>query len=598
MKPGDRITLGFAICVLAAISPLNIARAADPTSLWFFGDSLTDEGRAGRSAPVMWPGVLRSDLGVTSGFNYAIAGSYTSNQPSPIFGDESFLGQVNSFVTSSPTLGADPVAGVWTGTNNIWIGSYQGLAPAAIVAHASGDVRTGLAQLSAAGVHSIDLLGVYDLSLTNAFELANANTPAVRAAAAVAAQQYNATLASMQTAGATTTFFNIATFITYLQRNAKQYGFTNILPLAPGQTCDATCQQTSIFVDTIHLTSKTQTLIGNYIASGNPIYNSYPMVYGALASDVWSASGALTADMQTVQGTWAAFTQGLIDQLDASHGAKAADPRHPFEAFAYGQIAGGQTTDSSIFSGGRFDWVTPNFTGGVSYLVRPDLRIGAAFGFSQSIGSLGGSLSSRNFEGTLFATFARRNFYVDAVVGLGASELAQTRTGSFGGLASHPDAHTFGSTVRAAYLFDVGAAQIGPVVQGAYSYTTIDSFAESGDPLYAVAVGQQSAADLTADFGLEARASHIGSLPIAPFADVMLERHLLGAPSLTSYFAALPTQLLPSAAIAYPDGGVRGDAGVEFPLGGSWSGRITASAEADSNGIVSYGGNAGFAGAF
>jgi hypothetical protein len=221
-------------------------------------------------------------------------------------------------------------------------------------------VRTGLAQLSAAGVHTLDLLGVYDLSLTNAFELANANTPTVRAAAAVASQQYNATLASMQTAGATTTFYNIATFLTYLQRNAKQYGFTNILPLAPGQTCDANCQQTSVFVDTIHLTSKTQTLIGNYIASGDPTYNNYAMVYGALASDVWSASGALTADMQTVQGTWSAFTRGLIDQLDASHGAKPADPRHPFEAFAYGQVAGGQATDSALFSGGRFDWVTPS----------------------------------------------------------------------------------------------------------------------------------------------------------------------------------------------------------------------------------------------
>src|SRR4051794_24285109 len=100
-SPIRHLSVGFA-SLLATALPTGAARAADPSSIWFFGDSLTDEGRGGRTAPVMWPGVVRSDLGVVAGYNYAIGGAYTSNQPSPIFGDMSYLGQVNSFLADHP----------------------------------------------------------------------------------------------------------------------------------------------------------------------------------------------------------------------------------------------------------------------------------------------------------------------------------------------------------------------------------------------------------------------------------------------------------------------------------------------------------------
>lgn len=183
------------VCVALAFALTGAsAQAQTPTSLWFFGDSLTDEGRNGRTALYMWPEALRADFGVSAGYNYAIGGATTSNQPSSVFGNSSFLGQVNSFVAASPATGANPLAAVWIGTNNIWIGSAHGSQPANLAASTSADVLTGLAALAGAGVRNVDLLGVYDLSLTNAYELAGANTPAVRAAAATASQLYNASL--------------------------------------------------------------------------------------------------------------------------------------------------------------------------------------------------------------------------------------------------------------------------------------------------------------------------------------------------------------------------------------------------------------------
>ena len=562
--------------------------------MWFFGDSTTDEGRAGRASPLLWPEVVRSDLGVTHFHNYAIAGSYTSNQPSPIFGDESFLGQVNSFIADHRALGKTPVAGVETAGNNIWIGSWQGVNPGTIATGALGDVKKGLTLLSGAGIHSIDLLGPYDQSLTNAFLLANANTSVVRAAAAMASQQYNTSLSSLQVSGATITYFNLAPYITYLQRNAAQFGFTRILPLSVGETCDAKCEQTSMFTDVTHISSKTQALVGNYVASGNPIYNNYPMTYGALTVDVWTASTSVASDMQASQGAWSAFSQGLVDQFGAAHGSTSNDSGKPFQAFAYGQVGGGLHDSVGTWGDDRFDWIEPNFTGGASYLIRPNLRLGGAFGFSRSSGSLGGSLTSSSVEGAAFATFDRPNFYIDAVLSAGESRIARTRTGLFGSLASNASAYTTGATVRAAYLFDPGPIRLGPVVQGSLNRTTLGAFAESGDPLYAIASNSQSAGDLVVDYGVEMRANSLGPLPIASFADVMIERHLLSSPYFTTYFAALPTQGLPGAALVYPHASLRADAGFDFPLGGAWSGRVTGSATTLA-GVTSYNVNAGVA---
>ena len=223
---------------------------------------------------------------------------------------------------------------------------------------------------------------------------------------------------------------------------------------------------------------------------------------------------------------------------------------------------------------------------------------GAAFGVSESSGLIGGSLRSRNLDGALFGSFNRPNVYVDAVIGLGEASLVQTRTGSFGALDSRSRAFTVEASVRAAYLFDVGAFKVGPLVQAALGRITLGGFQESGDPLYTVAAGSQSVTDLAADIGVEARMLRPAGLEITPFVDFVLERHLLAAPAISSYFAALPTQLLPAASISYPRIALRGDAGVEFPLGGAWSGRVTASAAAGSGSSASYGVNNGVACAY
>ena len=292
MHTAFRRTISIAALLSAALL-LAPAHALDADSIIFFGDSLTDTGRNGRTAPVIWTEILRTDTSITAGADYAIGGATTSNQPSAAFGDSSYLGQVKGFIASGTPVTANEAAEIWIGTNNIQIGAAHGVAPTTIASRASADVRAGIAQLAEAGVHRIVLLGVYDLSLTNAFILAGVDTLAVRDAAAAASQLYNAQLAALSVPGTSIQFFDVASFIYHLQSNAAAYGFQRILPLAPGVACDATCQQTSIFDDTIHLSARTQTLIGDYVASGNPIYNGLAFGYGGIVDDL--AKSAVSA---------------------------------------------------------------------------------------------------------------------------------------------------------------------------------------------------------------------------------------------------------------------------------------------------------------
>ncbi len=274
------LQVGSLLLVAAALCPAPL-RAADVSSLYFFGDSLTDEGRAGRSAPALWTEALRADLMISAGANVAIAGATTHDQPNATFGDGSFLGQVHALVESGAALPTGAEAAIWIGTNDVWIGAARGSAPDRVAAEARAAVEAGIAALAAAGIRRVLLLGVYDLSLSNAYAFVGADTPTVRATAATASKLLNEQLRGLRVDGVTITFFDIAAFVGHLRSDAGRLGFRQTSPLRPGAVCDAACQQTSIFDDTIHLSARAQTLIGDYVASGRPTFNDQPVTYGA-----------------------------------------------------------------------------------------------------------------------------------------------------------------------------------------------------------------------------------------------------------------------------------------------------------------------------
>ncbi len=618
-----RVALCLPVAVAALLSIAPAARALDADSITFFGDSLTDEGRNGRTAPVLWSQVFRTDTSITAGANYAIGGATTSNQPSATFGDSSYLGQVNSFIASGTPASLNAAAGIWIGTNNVQIGAARGVAATTIAAGASSDVRTGIAQLAGVGVRQVVLLGVYDLSLTNAFVAAGVNTLAVRGTAAAASQLYNAQLAALSVPGTSIQFFNIASFIFHLQSDAAAYGFQRILPLAPGVACNATCQQTSIFDDTIHLSAHTQTLIGDYVASGNPIYNGLAFSYGGIVDDLANAAVSAPIPQQMERAAADGFVTSIFERLDATRYATplgpAGDPTqgrsayeagppaaHALQTYAYGSVDGGTIArvGSAAGYGAGVDPTLAGVTVGADYQLTPTARVGAAFNYAHADSNLdaaiGTSTSLDAFQGALYGSLTRNAFFLDAIATGGSEDFRQTRYGTFGRLTASPNGDTFTASFRSGFLPLVGAGALGPIRVGpvgglSYLRARVDGYADHEDSFYALRVDGQTVDRLVASVGGEVRLAGPLWRLLDPFLAITYERQLLrGADPIASTFASLPTQQLPATFVT--DGATNAAklaAGTEIILGPAWHATLTAFGVLGQGDIDVYGVNAG-----
>jgi outer membrane autotransporter protein len=75
------------------------------------------------------------------------------------------------------------------------------------------------------------------------------------------------------------------------------------------------------------------------------------------------------------------------------------------------------------------------------------------------------------------------------------------------------------------FLFDLGGAQIGPIVGVRYAEADLDGYTESGDPVLTLNVGGQELTSLVGHAGIEARASmDVEGLSVRPYASAAIER--------------------------------------------------------------------------
>ncbi len=574
------------------------ARADDVSSLFFFGDSLTDQGRNGFSAPVLWSGVLRGDLGVTSGANYAIGGATSGNQASAVFGNSGYLGQVNTFLTSGAAVPPGTEAGVWIGTNDISIGTVQGLTPAQVASATTGNVLTGLGSLAGAGIHQVVLLGVYDLSLTNAYD-PKVDAPAVRSRAAAASSLYNSQLAAARVPGVTITYFDTAKFIAHLQANAAAYGFQQILPLQVGASCDAACQQSSIFDGPLHLSAKAQTLLGDYVATGNPVYNADPLTYGALESDIESAAAYAPLPAELARTATETFTRSVLDRFDALRDARhgASPSASPWSVFSYGDVTGGALANTPAAVTLDTGYVSAGATVGTEYRLSSDLLVGGAFNYTHVFPGSGAGLTTGTgldgFQGAAFTSLSRPDWFADGVVAGGAEQISQHRSGTFGTIGASPLGTTVGVAGQGGYLLGLGPVRVGPLLGFSFSHVSIGSFAEQGGSLGAVLYPGQSSDSVIGSAGLELRGPWAASGFVQPFLTVAYDHEFLGVQTIRSSLASVPTQALPIASVNPGVDAVRTAAGLSFAPAPGWEASVTAFGLLGHQDVTAYGGTAG-----
>ncbi|TCM78355.1 SGNH/GDSL hydrolase family protein [Rhodovulum steppense] len=293
--------LALAAAILAAPLPACAGSLGPYTDFVVFGDSLSDPGNTLSQLPgpnpvlaaiypqgqftdgTTWAAQLGADL--ASGANFAFGGAtavtqgtISVNLPGGPYSVDlpDFAEQRALYEATAPVLGANPLAAVWFGGNDLR-DAFRADDPATAAAVAIGaavtEIVTGVQALIGGGLGTVAVFGLPDLGrIPEALALGNDAS----AAATAATMAFNATL---QTAlaglgGGDVRYVDIFGLFDLVQTDSAAYGFTNLttpclVALQAGAAPDCTG---FLFHDSIHPTQAAHALIADrFLAAIAPV---------------------------------------------------------------------------------------------------------------------------------------------------------------------------------------------------------------------------------------------------------------------------------------------------------------------------------------
>ncbi len=183
--------------------------------------------------------------------------------------------------------------------------------------------------------------------------------------------------------------------------------------------------------------------------------------------------------------------------------------------------------NTSEARGYSFD--TGGATVGADYRITNHLVLGTAFGYANTAAdlNLGGRLRSNEGNGSLYATYYDKGFYLDGLVGGGYRAL-DTRRLTVGGVArGDTEGCDFDALLGSGYEFHFGAFAFGPVFSFRYTRVSIDEFNEEG-ALGSLRINSQSEESLRSEAGLQASyTAMLGRVSFTPFVRAQWEHEFL-----------------------------------------------------------------------
>lgn len=238
-----------------------------------------------------------------------------------------------------------------------------------------------------------------------------------------------------------------------------------------------------------------------------------------------------------------AFVQSMLGRLDLFNGEAEALPsralgyaanparkgplaeaprvrQSPLSAYILVDGGGGRRSSQATATGYRWDNV--GGTVGFEYRLAPNAMLGAAFNYSNPTQKLArglGSAEADNYQFGLYGGWNGRNAFLQGVATLALAEFDLTRTGVLKPLVASPSGTTAAAALKAGYLFDFGAARLGPIAGLTYARARLGGYTETGDPALALKVGAQAPQ--------EASIGHVGAQLRYPL--------MLGATALNTY---------------------------------------------------------------
>lgn len=288
----------LAIALFIGTSPVA---AATFGAVYAFGDSLNDccinPAAPFTNGPVTWLPAFAAAIGADYPTpeipvrNYAIGGAQSGQfnvipASDAAFGfDTGLLAQIGRFEAVGESVGADDIAVIWVGTNDIWPSAFDGdllfgalpinkplgttPGEGALANHVAGNIGEAAARLRDSGFGTLLVLTPFDIA--NSALIDNPDGPARNRAYSLALRDR---LMTLYTPGIDTFVLDMVSLIDGLQAGAPGNGFSFLTGFEPCSTGAIVCETRSqaeqdafIFYDFVHLTTATNAVVAREAAA-------------------------------------------------------------------------------------------------------------------------------------------------------------------------------------------------------------------------------------------------------------------------------------------------------------------------------------------
>ena len=263
-----------------------------------------------------------------------------------------------------------------------------------------------------------------------------------------------------------------------------------------------------------------------------------------------------------------------------SRAKRPAQPS-PLTTYAMGTFAGGNRSKSATMAG-FIDAVSG--TAGLEYSVNRNLIVGFAANATATRADIntGASVDVDALQAAVYASYATRYWFADALAAYGKHDLDLARTGANINdvIRGNTGASAVALAARGGYLFDFGRLRAGPIAGLTYIHSKVDGYTEQGDPQLTLNVSSLSVDALTGSVGVRFLAPfQSGSRFFVPYLNVTLEHNF--GDSTQALSASLTQAPLSPVLSPVPSFDTRTygriDGGLTVQMGPQLSGTISAS---------------------
>ena len=502
-----------------------------------FGDSLSDAGNISLSEVPSFqppqkfttnPGTITvqnvaAGLGfsltasLAGGNDYAWGGAgINNNSPGTPADVPTITMQVNSFLSSHPTLDSHALYTMWGGANDIF---YATTTPATaqpqIVAAAQQEVKL-LGEMQAAGARNILVFNLPNIGLTPEAQEAGASAASSLTTLSVI---YNGQLnAGIGKLGMGIIPVNAFALLTQVINNPGAYGFSNVTTPACGigsssvlcgpqgsglpYTYAPGTNNSYLFADGVHPTTGADRMLAQVVLSELAAPQQISLLQEAPLAAVTTQTAAVR-------------TQMMADNFGS--------PTRAFASINYSNQQFDQSAGAPKTTSNNVD-----LTVGVDVHANDYISAGAALGVGEHYADVsgGGGYDLQAITGLGYLTWHDAGAYAGVYGDFGqASYTNINRVFMVGDYRTHEAGKTDGSYLglglHGGYWFDVGSFKTGPYANFEYQNIRIDGYSESGNDATAMWFGRQERNALISTLGWRLQGHwQYNAMDLSPFVEL------------------------------------------------------------------------------